>query len=373
MALCFTVGAFSACDLSSLAVSLPEFSSSESESSSSESESSPEDSEPEETPPAEKLVEGDMTIHFLHLGNASPGDCTLIKVGNTEVLIDAGSTTGSCTTIVPYIRKYCTDGVLEYVIATHADSDHISAFVGTSNSGIFDSFACGTIIDFPRTDKDTQILKDYQSLRDKEVRGGATHYTALECYNGENGAARSYTLGEGITMNFLYQEFYETKTSDENDYSVCMLLTQGENNYLFTGDLEHRGEASLIANNELPQCKLFKGGHHGSATSTTTALLEKIRPEIICVCTCCGDGKYNFPAQEFIDRIANYTDKVYVTTMRSSSGAGVPLNGNIVVVLREGVVSVECSKNNTLFKDTTWLKNNRTIPSAWQTTGAGID
>ena len=109
------------------------------------------------------------------LGNKSSGDCTLIKTGNTEVLIDAGSEKSSAATLVPYISEYCTDGVLEYVIVTHADQDHIAAFVGTNSApGIFESFECGTIIDFPRTNKDTQVYKDYVELRDAEAEAGAT-------------------------------------------------------------------------------------------------------------------------------------------------------------------------------------------------------
>ena len=90
-----------------------------------------------------------LSIHFLELGNKYTGDCTLIKVGDTEVLIDAGSRKGSAETIVPYIVEYCTDGVLEYVIATHAHQDHIAGFVGTTKAdGIFESFVCETIIDY---------------------------------------------------------------------------------------------------------------------------------------------------------------------------------------------------------------------------------
>ena len=84
-------------------------------------------------PPATGTIEtGELSIHFLELGNKYTGDCTLIKIGDTEVLIDAGSRKGSAETLVPAVSEYCTDGVLEYVIATHADQDHIAAFVGTN-------------------------------------------------------------------------------------------------------------------------------------------------------------------------------------------------------------------------------------------------
>ena len=321
----------------------------------------------------EDIITDDLQIHFLELGNAYTGDCTLIKTGNVEVLIDAGSRKGSAETIVPYIEQYCTDGVLEYVIATHAHQDHIAGFVGTTTAnGVFESFVCETIIDYPLANTTSAIRAEYEVLRDEEVEAGAKHYTALECWNNQNGASRSYALAEDITLNILYQKYYEEKTGDENDYSVCALLTQGNNHYLFTGDLEHKGEASLVESNDLPKCKVFKGGHHGSPTSSTANLLQVIEPEIVCVCCCCGSDEYTdnianmFPSQAFVDRIAPYTDKVYVTTIVSDNADGfTSLNGNIIVTSNGGQVSVQCSNNNVLFKDTDWFKENRTMPSAW--------
>ena len=141
---------------------------------------------------------------------------------------------------------------------------------------------------------------------------------------------------------------------------------------MFTGDLEHKGEESLVESNNLPECKLFKGGHHGSPTSSTTTLLEEIKPEIVCVCCCCGSDEYTdnianmFPSQAFVDRIAPYTDKVYVTTIVSDNAEGYEsLNGNIVVSSNGTEVNVQCSNNNTLFKDTAWFKENRVLPDAW--------
>lgn len=315
----------------------------------------------------EDIITADLQIHFLELGNNSPGDCTLIKTGNTEVLIDAGSTESSAGTIVPYIQRYCTDGILEYVIATHADADHIAAFVGTTTiDGVFESFQCGTIIDFAQTTKATQLYQEYIALRHAEVEAGAKHYTALECWNNENGASRSYALADDITLNILYQKYYEEKTSTENNYSVCTLLSQGNNNYLFTGDLEKSGEKSLIESNDLPKCKLYKAGHHGSKTSSTADLMAVIQPEIV-VANCCSGGKHNFPHQEFIDNVSIYTDKVYVPIMKSDNAEGYePLNGNIVVSSNGTEVSVQCSNNNTLFKDTAWFKENRVLPNAWR-------
>ncbi len=327
------------------------------------------------------IVEGDLGIHFLQLGNKYTGDCTLIDVGDTEVLIDAGSRKSSATTISSYIKSYCEDGVLEYVIATHSDQDHIAGFVGESGSskrtGILYQYEVDTLIQFPLTNKDTKtaagnktLYGEYLDAVEYAKGNGTAVYTALECWYNKNGATRSYQLGAGVTMNFLYQRFYEEKASDENDYSVCVMLSQGDNHYLFTGDLEKKGEASLLEKNTLPKCKLFKAGHHGSATSSTAALMAVIQPEIVCVSCCCGSNEYatTFPTQEFVNNVAPYTDKIYVTTLASSNANGFEaMNGNIVVSCKDGkTVQVNCSNNNILFKDTEWFKNNRTMPEAWK-------
>ena len=102
-------------------------------------------------------VSGELQIHFMELGNKYTGDSIYIKAGDTDILIDAGSRTDSTDTTSAYINQYCTDGVLEYVIATHADQDHIAGFAGSKNSpSMFERYEIGTIIDFALTNKDTQ-------------------------------------------------------------------------------------------------------------------------------------------------------------------------------------------------------------------------
>ncbi len=326
--------------------------------------------------------DSDLSIHFLQLGNEYTGDCIYIKAGETDILVDAGSRASSVDTIDDYLQQYVTDSRLEYVIVTHADRDHIAGFAA-SNS-IFDKYECMTIIDFPNTNKDTDTYKNYVKNRDAEIENttDAKHYTALQCWNNADGAQREYTLADNIKMAFLYQEFYEQKTSDENDYSVCFLITYGEKNYLFTGDLEKDGEQSLVENNTLPKVELFKAGHHGSKTSTTDALLQVIQPKIVCVCCCAGSVEYTqnndntFPTQDFINRVARYTDKVYVTSrvnlkyneekQKYENDEYKLMNGNIVVKTAGETVTVKCSHNDLVLKDTPWFKNKRECPPEWK-------
>lgn len=313
---------------------------------------------------------GELSIHFLELGNKYAGDSIFMQIGDTEILVDGGSRENSADTIEEYVKNYCKDGVLEYVIVTHADQDHIAAFAGNGNyPSLFERFECQTIIDFPRTNKTTATYRRYVASRDAEVEAGAVHYTALECYNGENGAKRSYTLADGVTLNFLYNYYYENDTKDENNYSVCFYIAQGSYNYLFTGDLEESGEEYLVQNNELPQCKLYKAGHHGSKTSSNEALLAAIRPEYVCVCCVAGSTEYTtvknntFPTQAMIDRVARYTSQIFVTSVDDGAGGAVSMNGNITVKSDGVNFTVTGSQNSLPLNQTEWFQNNRTWPS----------
>ena len=320
------------------------------------------------------VVEGDLEIHFLELGNKYTGDCTYIKAGDTDILIDAGSKVSSVKTIDSYISQYVTDKVIEYVIVTHAHLDHYAGFATNEKTdSLFDLYECKNIIDFSQitSGKEEQSsYKNYIRERDDEIKKGAAHYTADKCI--EMGG--DFDLGDGIVLTVLDSYYYYNRAKSENDHSVCTMLSDGKNSYLFTGDLEAEGEEKLVEMNELPEVKLYKAGHHGSKTSSSDKLLRVIKPEIVCVCCCCGSSEYTdipesqFPTQQFIDRIAPYTDAVYVTTLcvDYEKGKIESMNGNITVRSIDGEVSVICSASSDKLKDTKWFKNNRIIPKAWQ-------
>ena len=324
--------------------------------------------------PEEPINSESIDINFLELGNKYTGDCTFIKAGDKDILIDAGSRQNSATAIAEFVDKHCKDGKLEYVIATHAHQDHIAGFVGSNSAeGIFKHYKIDTLIDFSLTNADSSIYTNYVSLRDEKIASGdiAHHYTANDCIQGTNGGQKVFTLSEGTKMEILDQKFYRETTGDENNYSVCALFTQGNNHYLFTGDLEKEGEKSLVELNNLPQCELFKGGHHGSYTANTDNLLSIIKPKTVCICCCAGSDEYTktpenmFPAQAAVDRIAKYTDKVYVTTVVSDDEKGYKsMNGNINFHCESGQeYTVTGSNNSVILKDTDWFKANRTWPT----------
>lgn len=331
----------------------------------------------------------DLSIHFLELGNVYTGDCTLIKVGNTEILIDAGSRANSVSTIYEYVSNYIEDGVLEYAIVTHAHQDHYAGFAtGENVDSLFDLLNTRTVIKFSKTNqKDTAKLYSNfkRELEETQTKNGTKVFDALQCYNNETeGAQREYDLGNGVSLEILKHTYYETKATTENNYSVCCMINQNDKNYyLFTGDLESNGESSLVDTyyqengKNLPEVVLYKAGHHGSKTSSSDKLLNIVKPKNVCVCCCAGSSEYTaknenqFPTQAFIDRIAPHTKNIFVTTLciDYEKASYESFNGNIVVsASSDNLVYIDCAKNgNILFKDSEWFKANRTCPDEWKT------
>ncbi|MGN1295964.1 MAG: ComEC/Rec2 family competence protein [Bacilli bacterium] len=333
----------------------------------------------------EMIRSKDLSIHFMELGNKYTGDATLIKVGDVEVLVDAGSKTSSIETIYNYTSQY-VEGKLDYIIVTHAHEDHYAGFATAKyEDSIFGKYNVGegtTIIDFAQitTNKaSNKMYKYYQSNLNtavKEDGTGAKHYTVLEALSAfENG---TISLSEDVTLKFLDQKYYHQPSTTENDHSVCFLLSQEDtHHYLFTGDLEEKGEISLVEeNSDLPTVDLYKAGHHGSKTSSSKTLLAKIQPKMCAVCCCAGSSEYTknndnqFPTQQFVDNIAPYTDQIYVTTICKDYDKGLfeSMNGNIIVSCskEEAYVNVNCSNNMTLLKDTEWFLSMRKMPDSWK-------
>lgn len=317
--------------------------------------------------PTEPINATDLEINIMMVGNKFNGDTIYIKAGDTDILVDAGSRKGSAETIKNYIfdnqsnHAYVSDGKLEYVIATHADQDHIAGFVGSNDHpGIFkdESIEIETVIQFSRSDRTSDVYYEYCDAVNELKANGTKVYTALECYNNINGAQRVIQVAEGIEIEILYNHFYENKASDENDYSVCFMLRRGTQQFLFTGDLEGEGEKYLVINNDLGKVYFYKVGHHGSYSSSTQQLLGIIQPKLVVASCTAFYNEYRaneeniFPAQASVSRLAQVgtVEQFYVTQMASDNSNGyVPANGNVVIKSNDNGTSVECSESNTNF------------------------
>jgi len=223
-------------------------------------------------------------VLFIDVGQ---GDSSLIDIGTYEVLIDAGDTNSGDTvvnTVLPYI-----DGLLDLVIATHPDSDHIGGM-----PEVFDKFTVGRVIDSGYTSS-TKAYSEYSNNLNSE------------------GCVISFDGDEIITLeDGAYIRIIETgdRWQNSNDMSVVCELVYGDTSVLFTGDISSKVEdASMMMYHDID---VLKVAHHGSSTSTGQSFLNTVRPEYAVVSAGLGN-RYGHPKSDTLTRLINSGTKVLGT------------------------------------------------------------
>ena len=82
---------------------------------------------------------------------------------------------------------------------------------------------------------------------------------------------------------------------------------------LVTGDLDQRGEYALLELERLPHVELYVAGHHGSARSSSSALLEAISPDTVFISV--GRNSYGLPSAETLTRLEEVGAAIYRTDL----------------------------------------------------------
>ena len=249
---------------------------------------------------------GNLEVHFLDVGQA---DCTLIKCDGYTMLIDAGEDDQG-TKIQNYLKKQGVEK-LDYLVLTHPDSDHIG-----SADVILTKFETDTVFmsDF---EKETRIYIDLlQLMKDSQIE-----YLTPE-------VGDIYPLGSASFQILAPNDEYE----DPNNTSIALLLTHGENSFLFTGDAEKSAEKDMLDNGLNLAADVFHAGHHGSKTSNTEDFMDAVNPQYV-VISCGADNSYGLPDAEVLNRFRQNGIKVYRTDEQgtivvSSDGRKITFNAS---------------------------------------------
>ncbi len=292
----------------------------------------------------------DVKITFLELfgtnGNPQIGDSVFIECGDIDILIDAGEKASGSNTVVPFIEEHVSDNILELVIVTHADSDHLGGMVGLSNSyGALEvpGITYQYIVDFGYEGQ-TQLYKDYLEVRNKKIKEGTKYFSIGSIFDSDHlEAITRFYLGVDTYLDLLDYKTYEiSEITDDNDRSVSCLLTHNDKKVLLCGDAEKREEAYLTSLN-IGHVDVFKANHHGSPTSNTNAFLDNITPNYVIICSS-EENKYNLPKKTIIERFNNYTENVFATF----------ISGNIMITLKDNDVIVTAEKSLVFVQKSDW-------------------
>jgi competence protein ComEC len=114
-----------------------------------------------------------------------------------------------------------------------------------------------------------------------------------------------------------------------NDVSVVLLGEVAGRRFLLTGDVEDDVDP-ILAGRGLPPVDILKVAHHGSATASTPAFLDEVRPRIAIVSAGAGNP-YGHPARSTIDRLAATGARVLRTDTDGSVAVTIDPSGDIAV------------------------------------------
>ena len=282
--------------------------------------------------------------------NPQIGDSIFIECGDIDILIDAGEKASGSNTVVPFIEEHVTDDILELVIITHADSDHLGGMVGLSTSyGALDvpNIDYKYIVDFGY-EGTTQLYEDYLEIRNQKEELGTNYINIASCFNQSNpNAITRFYLGDNTYLDLLdYQTYGMNEITDDNDRSVSCLLTCENRKVLLCGDAE-KEEETYLTNLNIGHVDVFKANHHGSPTSNTTAFLNNITPEYVIISSS-AENKYNLPKKTIVARLNTYTKKLFATF----------INGTIVVTIENNDIKIQTERGLEYVQDSTWYLND---------------
>lgn len=245
-----------------------------------------------------------LEVHYVDVGQ---GSATLIKSGDHAMLIDAGDSDQG-TKIQLYLTKQGVEN-LDYLVLTHPDADHIGgAPVIITKFGIGQLF----LSNYEKDNKTTQKVRDVMQYKG---------LTASDCQVGD-----TYTLGNAsFTILAPVKEY-----ADSNNASIALMVQNGNNRFLFTGDCEAEAEADLIASGADLSADVYLAGHHGSDTASSQAFMDAVSPTYAVIS--CGEGNsYGHPHAEVLNRFRSMGIQVFRTdeqgsVVAESDGTGITWN-----------------------------------------------
>ena len=251
---------------------------------------------------------GRLTVEFLDVGQ---GDAAFITFPNGETMLVDGGGRVSYTDPdeeapfepdVPRIGEAVVSEFLwergyssvDYIVATHADADHIQGL-----SDVVKNFSVGKALlgHMPAEDPELNELLEVLKLRSIEPEGLAS--------------GDRIEIG-GVQLDILHPGPAGMGAVSDNNSSIVLRLAYGSRSILLTGDVEVDGEGALLRSPELLRSDVVKVPHHGSKTSSTPAFVEAVRPEYAII-SVGRDSIFGHPHREVVDRWRNAGSQLLIT------------------------------------------------------------
>ena len=223
---------------------------------------------------------GALEVHFFDVGQ---GDAIFIETPNgRQVLIDGGRDARVIEKLGRVMPFY--DRSIDLVVATHMDSDHIGGLLM-----VLRQFEVGGIL-VSTTESNTELSEAFWGIiKEKDI-------AVMQVERGDN-----FLLDDGVNMLVLAPWPELLNGAKDNDTSVVVKLTYKNDSFLFTGDLEKRGEYALVQSGIDVTADVLKLGHHGSKTSSVPLFLARVAPRLVLIQV--GKNSYGHPHPSVLERL----------------------------------------------------------------------
>ena len=233
----------------------------------------------------------EFIIHFFDVGQ---GDSALIVCDGKTMLIDGGEASAS-RLLYSFLENHRITH-LDYIVATHAHSDHVGGLAGALN------YATAGIALSPVTEYDSRPFNSFVRYLDEQDVS-----ITVPC--------PGYTFMLGSAEVFIAGPI--SPSTNPNNTSIVIKITYGETSFLFTGDAERPEEQDILEAGYDISSTVLKVGHHGSDTSTTYPFLREILPQFAVIS--CGEGNsYGHPDENTLSRLRDADVTVFRTDMQGT-------------------------------------------------------
>jgi competence protein ComEC len=272
---------------------------------------------------------------FLDVGH---GDATYVRTpGGTTFLIDGGNASENYDlgerVVAPFLLSR---GVtrLDYVVATHNDSDHMGGL-----AYVLGNFRVGALVLGPGAA--ANALED--ALLETAARRGipirrVTRGDVLAAYD--------------ANVDVLHPPGGEENSAEidpawqsaiDNDRSIVLRLRWPGLDLLMTGDIEFRAEQALAM--EGCNASILRVPHHGSNTSSSEVFLGAVKPKVAVVSTGEFKGKLLL-RDEIVERYRARDIPLWRTDV----------HGAVILRVNDGVSEFECERVRRKYIDSTYAQ-----------------
>jgi competence protein ComEC len=250
--------------------------------------------------PFSARADGRLRVCFLDVGQ---GDATLLVMPDgATALVDGGGkisfarqnddgeevferdTRGVGEAVVSEYLWQRGLGRIDYILATHADTDHIEGL-----NDVARNFTVRAALAGHAPPEDAEFAAFTRTLRERNV--------PLKII----GRGETLRFGEVVIETLWPLPANDANAPSANNDSVVWRVRYGNRAFLLTGDIEKEAEAALTQQPETLRADVVKVPHHGSRTSSTQAFINATRPAYA-VASVGLNSRFGHPHQEVVER-----------------------------------------------------------------------